>query len=312
MRVLLFTLLTLLSTGPLLAQNSVRVTGAPVAIATSSETDYARPFFSPVGNQLAFTTSGFTGLYVVPTDGGAITRLSSEAGVGFGSSWSPDGSSIVARLSRQDGLRRMSAVALFDVAGGEMRMLSELRPTMTALPVFSPAGDQVILNERDRVDVLASGLPAVAGKGAAPAVTARGNLIEQLLPGSSQPARLRAFDGGDVLNLASSADGSMVAFEILGGDLHVMQSDGSAVVALGRGEAPSFSPDGRWVVFMRTQDDGYHVTASDLFVASTDGSIILQLTNTEQLEMYPNWSPDGSRIAFDDRGTIYLLPVVIE
>jgi dipeptidyl aminopeptidase/acylaminoacyl peptidase len=313
MRVLLFALLTTLSAGPLLAQNSVRVTGAPISVVTSADAEYARPFFSPTGNQLAFTTSGFTGLYVVPTDGGAITRLSSDAGVGFGSSWSPDGSAIVARLARQDGLQRMSAVALFDVAGGEMRLLSDLRPAMTTLPVFSPAGDQVVLSARGHVDVFESGLPVVAGKGAAPLVTARGNRIEQILPASSTAATLRTFVEGDVLNLVTSADGSMVAFELLGGDLHVMQSDGSALVALGRGEAPSFSPDGRWVVFMRTQDDGHHVTGSDLFAASIDGSRIVQLTNTsEQLEMYPNWSPDGTRIAFDDRGSIYLLPVVIE
>ncbi len=61
---------------------------------------------------------------------------------------------------------------------------------------------------------------------------------------------------------------------------------------------------------MRTEDDGHSITASDLYAARADGSASVRLTDTpDALEMNPSWSPEGSRIAFDDRGALYEIRV---
>ena len=55
------------------------------------------------------------------------------------------------------------------------------------------------------------------------------------------------------------------------------------------------------------------ITDSDIYVSSTDGAVTVPLTETsDALEMNPSWSPDGKSLAFDDRGTIYLLPLTGE
>jgi Tol biopolymer transport system component len=112
-----------------------------------------------------------------------------------------------------------------------------------------------------------------------------------------------------------SSDGQFVAFEIMGGPLCVMKTDGSDYRELGDGHRPCFSPDGRRLVFMVTQDDGHDYLAADLFVMAVDGRERQPLTQSgDKLEMNPSWSPDGRHIAFDviNEGAIYILNVASE
>ena len=73
---------------------------------------------------------------------------------------------------------------------------------------------------------------------------------------------------------------------------------------------PRFSPDGAYLVFVTLEDDGYRITRSDLWITSIDGRFKQPLTTTEDaVEIHPDWSRDGSAIAFENEGQIYLLRV---
>lgn len=62
------------------------------------------------------------------------------------------------------------------------------------------------------------------------------------------------------------------------------------------GSWPSWSPDGRKVVFSHNDpiDKGY----ANLYVMDADGSNRRQLTSEPGCEIEPSWSPDGTTIAF--------------
>jgi Tol biopolymer transport system component/DNA-binding winged helix-turn-helix (wHTH) protein len=62
--------------------------------------------------------------------------------------------------------------------------------------------------------------------------------------------------------------------------------------------SPSFSPDGRLIVYSADAGGTPH-----LFISAIDGSGEHQLTNGEDGEAQPSWSPDGTRIAFTSIGT---------
>ena len=69
---------------------------------------------------------------------------------------------------------------------------------------------------------------------------------------------------------------------------------------------PAFSPDGSQIAFISIADRNGEDCGSDecsyngeLYVMDADGANALRLTHSEGDDMSPDWSPDGSRIAFN-------------
>jgi TolB protein len=66
------------------------------------------------------------------------------------------------------------------------------------------------------------------------------------------------------------------------------------LISGGTNTYPAFSPDGKKLAFRRMLG----ALDSEVFIASSDGSDIRNLTNHPAFDGWPSWSPDGSRIAF--------------
>lgn len=56
---------------------------------------------------------------------------------------------------------------------------------------------------------------------------------------------------------------------------------------------PSWSPDGRRIVFTSTRDGN-----REIYSVNADGTDLRNLTNHSDSDYDPSWSPDGRRIAF--------------
>ena len=91
-------------------------------------------------------------------------------------------------------------------------------------------------------------------------------------------------------------------------ELIIINTDGTNPINLGKGYHPSFSPDGMYIVYHIATDDGYMITSSDLYITDIEGKQKVQLTDTpDQMEEFPDWSPKGNAIVFNDlySGVIY-------
>lgn len=109
---------------------------------------------------------------------------------------------------------------------------------------------------------------------------------------------------GTNISASVSADGKHVAFDLVtavwtvpitGGPARRLTTDDTDATQ------PSWSPDGRTLVFQAYRDGNYH-----LWTVRSDGSGLTQLTSGPYDHREPRFSPDGAMIAFaSDRGGNY-------
>lgn len=96
-------------------------------------------------------------------------------------------------------------------------------------------------------------------------------------------------------------------------DLYITDLDGAIYTIVKEARAPKWSPDGKWIVFMRDSDDGYHFTESEIFVLRVADSAVFQLTDSaDRIEMCPSWSPDGKQIICEDAANDELLLLTLD
>lgn len=117
---------------------------------------------------------------------------------------------------------------------------------------------------------------------------------------NSQPVGKIAFAS----NLESSAN-----FHI-----YVMNADGTNQIRLTSGkrkdESPSWSPDGKKIVFSSSLGDGdYNL---DIYIINADGSGEKRLTDNPARDRHPAWSPDGKKIVFTSSRDTSSLPDIEE
>jgi serine/threonine protein kinase len=111
-----------------------------------------------------------------------------------------------------------------------------------------------------------------------------------------------------LLNVDVSPDGEWIAFRPGFGqeDIFLVRSNGAGLRRMTddvyRDRGPKFSPDGKRLAFYSNRSGRY-----DLWSIHLDGSGLSPLTkNTPHGAWFPNWSPDGSRIAYPDGTNSYV------
>lgn len=275
---------------------------------------FMHPVWSPRGDRLVLAGRNYEGLWVMDRQGGEPQEICDQPGAGFGPTWSPDGQRIACRVNVVQNKRQLSAIAVYDLEKGTATELTEYEKNL-GLPRWIDRGRKLSFSKGHKLDV-------VEAPGASGSASSREETILYLRKGAivlrewpQETEKILQPVEGDILLAVLSPDKGHIAFEVSGAQLYVVNVDGAGLVELGRGERPRWSPDGEWLTYMVTEDDGQRILSSDIYAIKRDGTGKLAITQTpDRLEMNPDWSPDGRLIACDTRGEgiILLIPVQME
>lgn len=267
----------------------------------------APPSDAPYNGKVSFLRGGK--IFTANPDGTGITDLQRSAAPML--SWTRDGSTLGASiggtytLMQPDGSAAIgyygtSAVPPFAVLSPDGAQLAFSRST--------DAGDDTFISDRDLGNEVQLALP---GAQLFPAWSADGAKIAfQANTGSGMHVWVMDSDGSDAHQVPNqpagnsglprfSPDGTRIVFanDPTGDDavtrLYVIRVDGSGLTAIGPTNryvsAPSFSPDGEWILFS-SHAPGYAVDArTGLYVMKPDGTNLHQITLGN--DDWPSWQP---------------------
>ncbi|MFN8459398.1 MAG: hypothetical protein U0401_32905 [Anaerolineae bacterium] len=103
-------------------------------------------------------------------------------------------------------------------------------------------------------------------------------------------------------------------------EIYTINADGTGLKRLtnvsAMNRSPAWSPDGTRIAFGSSRDEGNPSGCPfncnfEIYVMNADGSDQRRLTNNPQVDNWPVWSPDGTRIAFtsyrDGNAEIYIM-----
>ena len=289
MRRFTISLLVLLVAAPAAAQIKVlELETLPLPV----NVEWLAPRFSPDGTKIFLTSSGYNGIWEFDRPGKKLRNLTSDRRAGFGYAIAQDGSQIAFRRTSVDGKtrERKQELLTLELATGKSAVQASGRDL--SLPAF--AGKAVAyVRESKTLEMSAPVAPEDISL-----LGIENTKIAILL--KSEKQLLDPFGNGSYIWPALSPDRSkLVAYEMSHGTF-VCDLSGNILSELGRRDAPAWTRDGRWIVFMDQKDDGHRILSSDLYMISFDGKTTVRLTDTpETIELYPQCSPTEDRIVFN-------------
>jgi len=251
---------------------------------------WSQPRWSPDGKTIYYTASDLDGIWGYSTPGGKTVQITSDRGSGYGFTISPDGARIAWRRTLSGALpgERLQETVVGNVAGGGSTVLSSGKSV--SLPSF--VRSDLVYSVGNRVQGVTSGVQP-AGTSAILGIDE--TKIAILRDGVK--SLIDPLGNGSYVWPSLSPDGSkLLAYEMDRGAF-VSDADGSHAVRIGRRDAPAWTRDGRWVVFMADSDDGHAIRSSEIAYVSPDGTMSGNLTSASHaIAMYPQCSPVSDAI----------------
>jgi dipeptidyl aminopeptidase/acylaminoacyl peptidase len=260
--------------------------GWPIQLVQSDE-GQMRPIFSPDGSQILWQQdkggNEAYDLYSIPSNGGAITNLTSTADVTESDArFSPDGKTLA--FNHKLVSASQTNVAILDLATKTVKKLTNEQQSDRAWTVvaWSPDGKWIFANRQTPDDT----------KNEVWRVDAATGTTEKLTGGNSDVAATAASPDGKTLLLTSNEKNGYDNIALL--DIATkkltwvtdQQWDGTA---------EDFSPDGKWITY-GVNEDG----RSDIYVAPAGGGAARKLPLppgvNAVVSSISGFSPDGGRL----------------
>jgi TolB protein len=226
------------------------------------------PSWSKDGQELVYTSyqTRVPDLYILPSTGGRSRRITSRPGLEVGAKFTDPGNSLISSASYEG----ISKLVLFDLKGQVLKKITT-GSSIDVSPSYSPDSSQIAFCSN----------------------RAGGPQIYTMDSDGSNIKRISYVDSRYCTSPAWSPKGDRIAFVCARGGFQIFMSDtegGNAVQLTfsGDNEDPSWSPDGRFLVFSSTNLGG---GSKQLGVLSLLGGRPTRIDGTVPDSRQPSWSP---------------------
>ncbi|MBN2781204.1 MAG: PD40 domain-containing protein [Candidatus Marinimicrobia bacterium] len=264
--------------------------GAEVRVSDTQTLDLANntvmPVFSADGKHLLFNS--LEGLQQYEIGSRKMTRIADS---GFDYTMDREGRIRFRVDSFEDGMR-MNSVYLYDSGTKNTEKIIESK-RLDIVPKITDHGVYYIENAQIRSNL---------EKTSEPSRPVAFSYERAILLYSYGTAKMMKPAGEDKFYVwpSVSPDGKQLCFVDIN-DLYVTDLNGALRFMVKDARAPKWSPDGKWIAFMRDYDDGHVFLSSDIYVVNVETGTEYRLTDSEdKFEMFPSWSPDGKQIVCED------------
>lgn len=294
---------------------------SPISIPTSGTIPAPSPADGLTGH-IVFTCQVFKTQFadqicIMNADGSGYRQLTTKTDVrNFYASLSPDGKSVVYSRFRQENLMEIREQYLVD--GSEQRLTDKLG--IATAPEISPDGKSIVftlwtvdsqqyqiwLMDRDganphRIRKIIGWDPtwAPSGEQILFASTDSDGTNQLFVMGKNGSNKYKISDLPAIRGRNDwSPDGQYIVTysgEPWHREVYIMNADGSGTHQLtptgGNSQGPSFSPDGKWVVFTAYFDKYGDDHGCEIYVIRIDGTDLRRLTNNDYCDYQPRWGP---------------------
>lgn len=253
--------------------------------------------------------TGYKELYLIDYDGGNLKRITSDKSINLLARWSPDGTEILYTTYRNGNPDSY----IYSLEQGKSRAIS-VRKGLNSCASFSPNGKEIVLTLSyqgapnlyllDRQGKIVRRLTQIHAADTSPSFSPDGRriLFTSDRPGWPQ-IYMMDVDGSNMKRLTESGycdspvwspNGDKIAYskgtesgqqdiviqDLMTGEILVLTENA------GKNENPSFSPDGKFLVFTSTRNK-----KRELFIASIDGTIQKKVAEIRGDCFSPFWGP---------------------
>ncbi|MEA1898028.1 MAG: hypothetical protein U9N53_10260 [Bacteroidota bacterium] len=274
----------------------------------SSDSKYCFPHFSPDGNNIAFTTENFLGLYIMDTKTKEIVQISDKSGAGYNPVFSTDGSTIYYKWNEYKGMKKYSNIYSRKINNKGMTILESGKRQLSTPQIIN---NKLIYTADNEINKL-----QISGKAEPGQHKDIWTCIEnqRIVLYIDEDRKVLAPKGeGNYIWPQLSPDQTKILFTFTGHGTYISDLDGNILADLGYLNSSKWFNDD-WVVGMKDYDDGYVITRSDIYAVKSDGQESIRLTQTDnEIEMYPDCANDNSKIVYHTLdGDIYLMTLKLK